>query len=138
MVQFWKDVAERVSVPFLGCVGIRVLKIDPTLKAPHHSRASWMKYWRRHKHELEPDENGQALAPLPEKKLRYSTQDDILLARYFATRPAGTSDQMFQAFARMVSPRRIMILMLLFVYVLMFASSPLAPASSLERMARAS
>ncbi|KIJ49439.1 hypothetical protein M422DRAFT_27806 [Sphaerobolus stellatus SS14] len=81
MVQFWKDVAER---------------------APHHSRASWMKYWRRHKHELEPDENGQPqAAPLPEKKLRYSRDDDILLARYFATRPSGTSDQIFQAFSKM-------------------------------------
>jgi len=80
MVQFWKDVAER---------------------APHHSRASWMKYWRRHKHELEPDDAGQPPAPLPEKKLRYSSSDDILLARYFAIRPQGTSDQIFQGFAKL-------------------------------------
>ncbi|GJJ06514.1 hypothetical protein Clacol_000706 [Clathrus columnatus] len=80
MVQFWKDVAER---------------------APHHSRASWMKYWRRHKHELEPDETGGLPAPLPEKKLRYSNDDDIFLARYFATQPQGTSDQIFQAFAKL-------------------------------------
>lgn len=61
-----------------------------------------MKYWRRHKHELEPDESGQPPAPLPEKKLRYSAGDDILLGRYFATRPQGTSDQIFQAFAKQV------------------------------------
>lgn len=63
-----------------------------------------MKYWRRHKHELEPDDSGQAPAPLPEKKMRYSTGDDILLARFFADRPQGTSDQIFQAFAKLVSP----------------------------------
>ncbi|TRM69276.1 hypothetical protein BD626DRAFT_473536 [Schizophyllum amplum] len=31
---FWKEISE---------------------KAPHHSRASWMKYWRRHRHELDPE-----------------------------------------------------------------------------------
>lgn len=61
-----------------------------------------MKYWRRHKHELEPDDSGGPPAPLPEKKLRYSNEDDIFLARYFATQPQGTSDQIFQAFAKLV------------------------------------
>ncbi|QRV90666.1 BRCA1 carboxy-terminus (BRCT) domain protein [Ceratobasidium sp. AG-Ba] len=93
MVQFWKDVAER---------------------APHHSRASWMKYWRRHKHELEAETNpptsGQAHTqqetqqPLPEgppqKRKRYDHEDDMLLAQYFATSPQGTSDAIFQRFAR--------------------------------------
>ncbi|KAG8741937.1 hypothetical protein FRC10_002248 [Ceratobasidium sp. 414] len=93
MVQFWKDVAER---------------------APHHSRASWMKYWRRHKHELEAETNPsnasstqphhQDTQPLPEgppqKRKRYDHEDDMLLARYFATGPQGTSDAIFQRFAR--------------------------------------
>jgi hypothetical protein len=61
-----------------------------------------MKYWRRHKHELYRD--GTEDVPLPpEKKMRYSHADDILLARYFFTKPEGTSDQIFQAFARGVS-----------------------------------
>ncbi|KAG9120573.1 hypothetical protein FRC07_003878, partial [Ceratobasidium sp. 392] len=99
MVQFWKDVAER---------------------APHHSRASWMKYWRRHKHELEaetanpPSSSNQphhpnhphpeTHQPLPEgppqKRKRYDHEDDMLLAHYFATNPQGTSDAIFQRFAR--------------------------------------
>ncbi|KXN90810.1 hypothetical protein AN958_03464 [Leucoagaricus sp. SymC.cos] len=79
MVQFWKDVAT---------------------KAPHHSRASWMKYWRRHKHEFNRTEADAPLPPAPEKKMRYSKQDDILLAKYFYERPAGTSDSIFQAFGR--------------------------------------
>ncbi|KAB5594686.1 hypothetical protein CTheo_1833 [Ceratobasidium theobromae] len=105
MVQFWKDVAER---------------------APHHSRASWMKYWRRHKHELEteapnpppttsfthpqpphaqPQSQPQEQQPLPQgppqKRKRYDHDDDMLLAQYFATGPQGTSDAIFQRFARM-------------------------------------
>jgi hypothetical protein len=79
MVAFWKDVAAR---------------------APHHSRASWMKFYRRHKHELAPDADTVPLPPPPEKKLRYGPADDLLLARFLATRPEGTSDQMFQEFAR--------------------------------------
>lgn len=79
MVQFWKDVAAR---------------------APHHSRASWMKYFRRHRHDLAPNAETRPLPPAPEKKLRYGRADDILLARYLATHPTGTSDQMFQEFAR--------------------------------------
>ncbi|KAG6861906.1 hypothetical protein C0995_009856 [Termitomyces sp. Mi166 len=80
MVAFWKDVAA---------------------KAPHHSRASWMKFWRRHKHEFNGDETGQPLPPAPEKKMRYSREDDILLARYFAEKRDGTSDKIFQNFGRM-------------------------------------
>ncbi|ELU41904.1 hypothetical protein AG1IA_04066 [Rhizoctonia solani AG-1 IA] len=100
MVQFWKDVA------------------------PHHSRASWMKYWRRHKHELEADPSMAANQPPttsfshpstsaaasastsapdqplpqgpPQKRKRYDNEDDLLLARYFATGPQGTSDAIFQ------------------------------------------
>ncbi|KAG6889223.1 hypothetical protein C0992_005967, partial [Termitomyces sp. T32_za158] len=66
MVVFWKDVAT---------------------KAPHHSRASWMKFWRRHKHEFNADETTEPPPPAPEKKMRYSQEDDILLARYFAQKP---------------------------------------------------
>ena len=82
MVSFWKDVAT---------------------KAPHHSRASWMKYYRRHKHELHRNNADEPLPLPPEKKMRYSRDDDILLARHFATKPEGTSDQIFQAFAKLVS-----------------------------------
>ncbi|KAJ6499334.1 hypothetical protein C8R45DRAFT_982028 [Mycena sanguinolenta] len=80
MVAFWKDVAT---------------------KAPHHSRASWMKFWRRHKHEHERTETDAPLPPAPEKKMRYSRGDDILLAKYFCNKIEGKSDQIFQAFARM-------------------------------------
>ncbi|KAF8070020.1 hypothetical protein FPV67DRAFT_1578967 [Lyophyllum atratum] len=80
MVAFWKDVAN---------------------KAPHHSRASWMKYWRRHKHEFSRDEADAPLPQAPEKKMRYSREDDILLARYFYEKPEGTSDKIFQAFGRL-------------------------------------
>ncbi|KAF8552508.1 hypothetical protein OG21DRAFT_113098 [Imleria badia] len=81
MVAFWKDVAT---------------------KAPHHSRASWMKFWRRHKHELNRTEGDDPLPQPPEKKMRYSRSDDILLAKYFFTKPEGTSDKIFQAFGRLV------------------------------------
>ncbi|KAI9572029.1 hypothetical protein HD554DRAFT_1622736 [Boletus coccyginus] len=80
MVAFWKDVAT---------------------KAPHHSRASWMKFWRRHKHELNRTEGDDPLPQPPEKKMRYSRSDDILLAKYFFTKPEGTSDKIFQAFGRL-------------------------------------
>jgi hypothetical protein len=82
MVTFWKDVAA---------------------KAPHHSRASWMKYYRRHKHELNRSEGDEPLPAPPAKKMRYGKNDDILLAQYFASRPEGTSDALFQAFAKDVS-----------------------------------
>ena len=82
MVTFWKDVAA---------------------KAPHHSRASWMKYYRRHKHELNRTEGDEPLPAPPTKKMRYGKNDDILLAQYFAKRPEGTSDALFQTFAKEVS-----------------------------------
>ncbi|THH01438.1 hypothetical protein EW145_g6916 [Phellinidium pouzarii] len=80
MVTFWKDVAT---------------------KAPHHSRASWMKYYRRHKHELNRIEGDEPLPPPPPKKMRYGFSDDILLAQYFANIPEGTSDKVFQDFAKL-------------------------------------
>ncbi|KAH9484961.1 hypothetical protein JR316_0001865 [Psilocybe cubensis] len=80
MVSFWKEVAA---------------------KAPHHSRASWMKFWRRHKHELAHTEGDEPLPAPPDKKMRYSKDDDILLARYFYNKPDGTSDKIFQAFGRL-------------------------------------
>ncbi|KAJ7084355.1 hypothetical protein B0H15DRAFT_848789 [Mycena belliarum] len=80
MIAFWKDVAT---------------------KAPHHSRASWMKYWRRHKHELEPSDTDAPLPQPPDKKMRYSRGDDILLAKHFRNKVEGTSDKIFQAFGRM-------------------------------------
>jgi len=79
MVTFWKDVAS---------------------KAPHHSRASWMKYYRRHKHELNRIDGDEPLPAPPAKKMRYGRNDDILLARYFVNKPEGTSDKIFQDFAR--------------------------------------
>ena len=80
-VKFWKDVAT---------------------KAPHHSRASWMKFWRRHKHELVRGEDDDVPIPVPEKKVRYSREDDILLAKFFHGKPEGTSDKLFQSFSRLV------------------------------------
>ncbi|KAI0829693.1 hypothetical protein BC628DRAFT_1358248 [Trametes gibbosa] len=80
MVTFWKDVA---------------------VKAPHHSRASWMKFYRRHKHELHHAPGDEPLPAPPEKKMRYSRQDDVLLAKHFITKPEGTSDKIFQNFARL-------------------------------------
>jgi hypothetical protein len=62
-----------------------------------------MKFWRRHKHELDRNEGDEPLPAAPEKKMRYSREDDILLARYFHNRPEGTSDKIFQAFGRIVS-----------------------------------
>ncbi|KAH8978166.1 hypothetical protein EDB86DRAFT_3090974 [Lactarius hatsudake] len=80
MVAFWKDIAQ---------------------KAPHHSRASWMKFYRRHKHELNHTENDDPLPQAPEKKMRYSRADDVLLAKFFFNKPDGTSDKIFQAFGRL-------------------------------------
>ncbi|KZT71055.1 hypothetical protein DAEQUDRAFT_688512 [Daedalea quercina L-15889] len=80
MVTFWKDVAA---------------------KAPHHSRASWMKFYRRHKHELHYEDGDAPLPAPPEKKMRYSVQDDVLLAKYFYHKPEGTSDRVFQDFGRL-------------------------------------
>jgi hypothetical protein len=61
-----------------------------------------MKYWRRHKHELHHTEDDEPLPSRPEKKMRYSREDDILLAKYFFNKPEGTSDKIFQAFGRIV------------------------------------
>jgi len=80
MVAFWKEIAQ---------------------KAPHHSRASWMKFYRRHKHELNHTENDDPLPQAPEKKMRYSRADDVLLAKFFFNKPDGTSDKIFQAFGRL-------------------------------------
>jgi hypothetical protein len=63
-----------------------------------------MKFWRRHKHEFSRTEADAPLPQPPEKKMRYSREDDILLAKYFFDKPEGTSDKVFQAFGRMVSP----------------------------------
>jgi len=79
MITFWKDVAA---------------------KAPHHSRASWMKYYRRHKHELDRTETDEPLPLPPMKKMRYGRNDDVLLAQHFANKPEGTSDKVFQEFAK--------------------------------------
>ncbi|KAG9006017.1 hypothetical protein FRB93_009118 [Tulasnella sp. JGI-2019a] len=97
---------------------------DVASKAPHHSRASWLKYWRRHRHEIEvgDDDSDNAPAaggangsgnvtmqvpstnpggvPAHPKRSRYSHEDDILLAKFWATDPQGTSDKLFQDFAR--------------------------------------
>ena len=99
MVAFWKDVAIKVGYPF--CYNLPIVLI-PCIKAPHHSRASWMKFWRRHKHELNRTEGDEPLPIPPDKKMRYSKEDDILLARYFFNKPDGTSDKIFQAFGRLV------------------------------------
>lgn len=62
-----------------------------------------MKFYRRHKHELNHTEEDEPLPLPPEKKMRYSRSDDILLARFFLNKPDGTSDKIFQGFARDVS-----------------------------------
>ncbi|PCH43721.1 hypothetical protein WOLCODRAFT_138547 [Wolfiporia cocos MD-104 SS10] len=80
MVLFWKEVAA---------------------KAPHHSRASWMKFYRRHKHELHHTDADAPLPAPPEKKMRYSRADDVLLAKFFFRKPEGTSDRVFQEFGRL-------------------------------------
>lgn len=61
-----------------------------------------MKFWRRHKHELSPGDGDEPLPAPPDKKMRYSKEDDILLAKYFYNKPDGTSDKIFQAFGRLV------------------------------------
>ncbi|CAG8738988.1 4453_t:CDS:2, partial [Acaulospora colombiana] len=79
-------------------------------QAPHHSRASWMKYWRRHRHELEPkgDQPTPPVNVAPQKKSRYTRKDDILLAKYFFEAEGAdhqerkTSDAIFQEFAAVV------------------------------------
>lgn len=61
-----------------------------------------MKFYRRHKHELNHTEADEPLPAPPEKKMRYSRSDDVLLAKHFVNKPDGTSDKIFQAFARTV------------------------------------
>jgi hypothetical protein len=85
-------------------MNFRVISIVETMQAPHHSRASWMKFYRRHKHELNHTANDDPLPQAPEKKMRYSRADDVLLAKFFSNKPDGTSDKIFQAFGRLVSP----------------------------------
>ncbi len=48
-------------------------------------------------------EGDEPLPRPPPKKMRYSKADDVLLARYFYTKPDGTSDKVFQDFGRLVS-----------------------------------
>lgn len=90
-----------------------------------------MKFWRRHKHELTHSDADAPLPQPPDKKMRYSREDDILLAKYFYDKPEGTSDSIFQAFGRQV--RRVPFLL---VPVLMVVA--LVPASSVEGVAGAS
>jgi hypothetical protein len=61
-----------------------------------------MKFYRRHKHELHHEDGDDPLPAPPEKKMRYSRADDILLAQHFLHKPEGTSDKIFQSFARLV------------------------------------
>lgn len=89
----------KLVVHFCYCL---LIVLTPCKKAPHHSRASWMKFWRRHKHELNRSEGDEPLPVPPDKKMRYSKEDDILLAKYFFNKPDGTSDKIFQAFGRLV------------------------------------
>jgi hypothetical protein len=98
------------------------------MQAPHHSRASWMKFYRRHKHELNHTENDDPLPQVPEKKMRYSRADDVLLAKFFFNKPDGTSDKIFQAFGRLVSFAN--------GFTVPFAQSSLsAPTSPMEGLA---
>ena len=62
-----------------------------------------MKFYRRHKHEIHHELGDEPLPARPEKKMRYSTQDDVLLAKFFHQKPEGTSDRVFQDFGRLVS-----------------------------------
>ncbi len=90
-----------------------------------------MKFWRRHKHELNRTDADEPLPQPPDKKMRYSREDDILLARYFFSKPEGTSDQIFQAFGRMVRVCSSDLVQLKLTCIIVFSSS-------LERLARAS
>lgn len=63
-----------------------------------------MKYYRRHKHELNRSSSDEPLPLRPTKKLRYHRRDDVLLARYFSVNSLeGTLDKKFQNFAKIVS-----------------------------------
>ena len=87
-----------------------------------------MKFYRRHKHELNHTENDDPLPQAPEKKMRYSRADDVLLAKFFFNKPDGTSDKIFQAFGRLVRP-------LLPCFIYSPQMSPSAPAPPMERLA---
>jgi hypothetical protein len=89
-----------------------------------------MKFWRRHKHELNRTDTDDPLPQPPEKKMRYSREDDILLAKYFFDKPEGTSDKIFQAFGRIASVNLFPTVFILNILT--------APPSSLERVARTS
>lgn len=102
MVAFWKDVATKVLFLFSPFSFRRPDDRPFTFQAPHHSRASWMKFWRRHKHELNRTPTDEPLPAPPDKKMRYSREDDILLAKFFFSKPEGTLDKLFQAFGRLV------------------------------------
>ena len=65
-----------------------------------------MKFYRRHKHEFHHTAADEPLPAPPEKKMRYSKQDDILLARFFYGKPEGTSDKIFQQLGRQVGTIR--------------------------------
>jgi hypothetical protein len=101
-----------------------------------------MKFWRRHKHELSRSEGDEPLPAPPDKKMRYSKEDDVLLAKHFFNKPEGTSDKIFQAFGRLVCW-----IFLSHPHVALFESFPdrltdfffrVASASSMEGMARTS
>lgn len=62
-----------------------------------------MKFYRRHKHEIHHETGDDPLPARPEKKMRYSAHDDVLLAKFFYQKPEGTSDRVFQDFGRLVS-----------------------------------
>jgi hypothetical protein len=127
MVAFWKEIAQKVSAP---CY--QLMSSDVITQAPHHSRASWMKFYRRHKHELNHTENDDPLPQAPEKKMRYSRADDVLLAKFFFNKPDGTSDKIFQAFGRLVSP---LMLYRSLAVPLIAQSSLSAPTSPMEGLA---
>ena len=88
-----------------------------------------MKFYRRHKHELEHKEGDDPLPPPPTKKMRYTKADDVLLAKFFANRPEGTTDKVFPEFGRIVR--------LSLNRAWLRADRLVAPSSSLERLARA-
>ena len=90
-----------------------------------------MKFYRRHKHELNHTDNDDPLPQAPEKKMRYSRADDVLLAKFFFNKPDGTSDKIFQAFGRLVSP------LFLLISSIVSQLSASAPASPMERLAGA-
>ncbi len=65
-------------------------------------------YWRRHKHELEGDRDEIAAPAPPSKRARYTREDDVLLAQFFATKRFDDSqDNLFRLFASKVGFREI-------------------------------